>query len=100
MATDLDAYYRSCAIPKPERRKTTKGREDRQERKTKTQVRAECVERDGWCRVAEMMRTVCIGKSEWAHLEAKRRSFTRGMKPTDRHDTRWTCQMCQHHHQQ
>lgn len=85
-------------LSKGDSRKRIKGREDRAEKKTKTQVRAECVDRDGYCRVAEMMRTLCNGPSQWTHLEDKRRCFTRGMKPTDRHSTQWTCQMCQGHH--
>lgn len=79
--------------------KTLNGRADRAEKKTKTQVRAECVNRDEYCRVSSMAhRTPCRGRSEWTHLEHKRRCFTRGMKPTDRHSTVWTCQMCEGHH--
>jgi hypothetical protein len=87
------------AILKPTSRKTLKGRKDRAEYKTKAQVRAECVERDGYCRIAEMAhRTLCAGRSEWMHLEEGRRSQTRGMAPEKRHTTRLSLMGCKRHH--
>lgn len=84
------------AICKPSSRQLEKGRKDRAEHKTKGQVRAECVERDGYCRPAEMCRSLCAGQSEWAHVEP--RSATRGMEPTRRHSTMNSMMCCKRHH--
>jgi hypothetical protein len=59
-------------------------------------VRAECVERDGYCRLAGLFVT-CHGESAWCHLEGKRRSQTRNMKPEDRHSAAWTVMLCARH---
>lgn len=79
-------------------RKTLNGRADRAEKKTKTHVRIECVDRDNYCRTTEMMRDVCQGPSEWSHIEP--RSATRGMAPDRRHSTRTSMMLCRKHHQQ
>lgn len=92
--------YSQFAIPKPPPRKREKGRKDRVERQTKSQVRAECWDRDQGCRVAEMMRgDLCDGPMQWCHLEQQRRCFTRGMAPTVRHTTEGSMFMCRRHHQ-
>lgn len=49
--TNLDAESRTLRPnAKPPKRKTLKGRKDRAEAKVKKTVRAQCVERDGYCR--------------------------------------------------
>lgn len=54
--------------------------------------------RDSDCRLACMGVGPCSGVPEWAHLGDKRRCFTRGMKPEDRHSSRWTIKLCTVHH--
>lgn len=105
------------ACPKPEKRKTTNGRKDRAEAKVKKDVRAQCVERDGQCRVFRTiagqhggwailgalvqihMKDMCDGPSEWAHMHSRRRSQTRGQAPERRHDTAHSLMLCRFHHQ-
>jgi hypothetical protein len=92
------------ACPKPELRKRVKGRKDRAETARIAIVRAACVARDGFCRIGRKVQPgdgfgACVGVSEWAHLWDKKRCFTRGMTPEERHDTAWTVQLCTRHHE-
>ncbi len=59
-------------------------------------VRAECVERDDYCRLMELSR--CEGPSEWAHLGANKRARTRGMAPELRHTKAGSFMACRRHH--
>lgn len=90
------------ACPKPEPRKRTKGRADRAESKVAQQVRAECVARDGDCRLNDRCLVAlfgaCSGDSEWAHMHDKRRSKTRGMAPKERHASESSLMLCSRHH--
>lgn len=81
-------------------RKRLKGRKDRDERRVKRQVRAECEARDGYCLVATRVGILgeCKGPSTWAHFSGHRRSQTRGMAPERRHDTRFSGMLCERHH--
>lgn len=95
-----------CPQPKGETRKQIKGREQRHEAKIKNDVRAECVVRDGYCRVETLAvkgdvrqwDPPCSGWSEWCHLGDKKRARTRGMDPGIRHTTAGSLMMCQGHH--
>lgn len=93
-------YYQEIAkyggIGKGEPRKRRKGREKRRESTVAEAVRAECVERDGYCRYGD--RTDCDGPSEWAHLEDKKRARTRGQAPEVRHTTEKSMMLCHRHH--
>jgi hypothetical protein len=88
----------SLAFPKPEKRKTTKGRRDRQEAARVQLVRAVCIERDGDCRLHQVGLGECWGESTWAHLAQWRRSATRGRPVEERHCTQGTMQLCTRHH--
>lgn len=109
----------SQACPKPEKRSTTKRRLDRAEAKVAAWCRAQCVERDGDCavvrpgvslppfyveeldvRTAATMRSPCDGPSEWAHMHSHRRSKTRGLDPTERHDPKHSLMLCRFHHRE
>lgn len=85
-------------IPKPEPRKRIKARAKRAEGKVKGSVRAQCVERDGYCRFVQVQTVLgkCDGPSEWAH--ALQRFRTRGMAPEARHQTATSMILCQAHH--
>lgn len=83
---------------KPEKRRTTKGRKDRAEVKVEQKVRAECVERDGDCRLKGVDGANCRGESEWAHLDDKKRARTRGMAPEERHTAGGSLMLCTFHH--
>jgi hypothetical protein len=87
------------ACPKPEPRRKVKARAQRAEQTVKRRIRALVAARDGYCRVAGMLKG-CDGVSEWAHLEDQRRSLTRGMAPAERHTTRFTAMLCTAHHRQ
>lgn len=90
---------------KPVRRAAEKARGDREEARVVQRVRAACVERDGYCRLAWATAIAtcpideCEGPSEWAHLEGHRRFETRGMEPDARHATTWTTMLCKRHHE-
>ena len=87
------------AFPKPESRRKAKARDDRAEAAVKKSVRAFVAERDGYCRLwLYEVETGCDGPSEWAHLT--RRSHTRGMAPTARHNSLITAMLCRTHHRQ
>lgn len=87
------------ACPKPEKIARVKGRKDRAEAKVKKSVRAQCVERDGFCRYGKLEHVApCQGSSQWAHMGKKRRAKTRGMAPTIRHTTADSLMLCQRHH--
>lgn len=81
-------------------RKRAKGRKARAEASVKRQVRAECVDRDGYCLVHRLGLPGCKGRSTWAHFAGHRRSQTRGMAPERRHDTRFSGMLCLRHHKQ
>lgn len=55
-------------------------------------------ERDAACRVACLGVGPCSEGAEWAHVGSKRRCFTRGMEPAERHDAAWTLRLCTRHH--
>lgn len=59
-------------------------------------VRAQCVDRDGYCRFMGL--SPCAGPSQWMHLEEKKRARTRGMKPEERHTTSHSMMGCERHH--
>lgn len=92
---------------KPEPRQQIKRRKIRKERVVATRVRAQCVDRDGFCRLAaaywgdDIPRALwphsCVGPSEWAHLH--RRSQTRGQAPERRHTTTHSLMLCRWLHQ-
>lgn len=100
--------WHKLALPKPEKRRRVKARKARAEKRVKDAVRAACVERDGHCRTGSLMNDAgdlslwlyCDGPSEWAHMPERRRSKTRGMDPTFRHDTKHTLMLCRTHHAQ
>lgn len=90
---------------KPPKRKTLKGRKDRAEAKVEKAVRAQCVDRDGYCRIqkdvawpVDGQRYTCDGESQWAHMHARRRSQTRGRDPEVRHSSRYSFMACAFHH--
>ncbi len=97
-------------FPKPEKRRTTKGRKTRAESKVKQSVRAACVERDGHCRVHSQHEQfddekpeffwlwTCSMVSQWAHLAGHRRSQTMRQAPERRHTTKHSLMLCQRHH--
>lgn len=55
-------------------------------------------ERDAGCRLACLGLGPCSGPDEWMHIGDKRRCFTRGMAPEQRHSSRWTMRGCAGHH--
>jgi hypothetical protein len=59
-------------------------------------VRAQCVERDVYCRLSGMGR--CEGPSEWCHLGEKKRFKTAGQAPQVRHTTAGSFMGCKRHH--
>lgn len=64
-------------------------------------VRGECVVRDGYCRIGRVSEPAlgpCSGPSEWAHLGDKRRARTRGQEPEERHTTAGSLMACRAHH--
>lgn len=88
--------------PKPTPRKRVKARAQRAESRHAQQVRAQCVERDGDCRLGDPMLWdifgMCSGESEWAHMPEKRRSKTMRMAPEARHDSAHSFMACTFHH--
>ena len=94
------------AHPKPRPRASLKAARDRREAKVEKQVRAACVERDGYCRVAAGrdgdcrfgVPILCAGLSQFVHLPPRTRAHTRGEAPEQRHQTAWTGMFCQAHH--
>ena len=96
-------------LPKPEKRKTTKARKDRQEAAVIAKVRAADVARDDYCRFSWECQSLgltvlkddlgpCDGDSHWCHLPPKTRAKTRNMPPEERHGTVWTIMACKFHH--
>src|SRR5688500_14894677 len=97
----MDHVVRNRSLWKGDSRKRIKGRKDRAEANVKRQVRAECVERDGYCLVLTRLGLPgCKGESTWAHFSGHRRSQTRGMPPERRHDSRFSGMLCKRHHNQ
>jgi hypothetical protein len=89
-----DGYLMFAPQAKPEPIKCTKGRQRRTAAKVVQRVRAQCVERDGDCRMRGISWHVCGGESEWAHLGDKKRARTRGMAPEIRHTTAGSLMLC------
>ena len=91
-------------------RARVKRRASKAEAVIKKHVRAECVERDGACRIGDwemnpddlhdddLEHDPCDGRSEWAHLGEKKRFKTRGQAPDVRHTTAGSLMLCRHHH--
>jgi len=93
--------YTQSALPKGRTRKQVKAKRDRLEAKVKRAVRAACVERDGYCRMAwHDVAGSCDGISEWAHLGEWKRCWTRGMPADDRHHTKGSFMLCRKHHRE
>lgn len=102
------------AFPKAEPRKRTKARKDRVAAKVVKSVRAQCVDRDGRCRLLQILKAglsgdtwapstlddPCNGPSELAHMHVTRRSQTRNQAPEIRHTTKDSLMACRFHHQQ
>jgi len=84
------------ACPKGKTRKQLKAAKDRAEMKVIKRVRAQCVVRDGLCRL--MGCGPCSGVSEWCHMHSKRRSQTRNQAPEKRHTTAESFMACTSHH--
>lgn len=87
----------------------------RQAAKVVKSVRAQCVERDGDCRIGDWENNPCDchdgaltgdgepvkgceGRSEWAHLGEQKRFKTRGQPATTRHTTAGSLMLCTRHH--
>ncbi len=95
-------------FPKGKTRKVIKAAKDRRAAKVEKSVRAQCVSRDGSCRLRDLkpgdMSTIanhrCQGPSEHAHLGKMKRARTRDMSPEDRHTTGGSCMLCRSAHQQ
>ena len=93
----------SC--PKPTPRRILKARRKRRAAKVVKSVRAQCVARDGFCRISRPAMDLagrplgdCAGPSEWAHMAAARRWKTRGQAPEVRHTTAGSLMLCRGHH--
>ena len=92
----------TSALPfsKGKSRARLKARRDRDESAIKRSVRAEVVERDGYCRLADTWTFGrCGGASEWAHWGQSKRCKTRGLPPEVRHTSFGTLMLCRLHHQ-
>ena len=97
----MDMRHPAYAHPKPERRTTTTRRKRRQERAVTQSIRAQCVARDGYCRVSsDGVDFNCSGPSEWAHFGDHTRARTRGQDPEQRHTTAGSLMLCRFHHRQ
>ena len=96
--------YSQSAISKGEPRKRIKGRKKRQEKKVKTSVRAEVMERDGdrcrlgWLDETQRLFGACKGALQWAHWGPYKRSKTRGQEPERRHCRHGGLALCDGHH--
>jgi hypothetical protein len=90
----------SMPCPKPEPKAKSKARAKRHEAAIIQQVRAQCVERDGPCRVGGTTTLFgpCRGDSEWCHLGDMKRFKTRGQEPWLRHTTAGSFMGCTLHH--
>ncbi len=107
-ALSLLRYKQKSPIGVGSTKATRKRKADAHERSVKDQVRAACVERDGYCRVASLAKQdtrmwqadefPCSGWSEWAHLGEHRRAKTRGQIPEARHTVAGSLQLCTAHH--
>ena len=104
--------YSVLALPKGKTRKQLKARRDRADARVEQSVRAECVERDGHCRISswedhpddwhaddlQQPDDFSEGPSEHAHMHSRRRSQTRNQAPEIRHDTKHSLMLCRFHH--
>lgn len=98
MRLSVMATYRPL-FQKPEPRRRVKARKNRHESAVKQSVRAQCVERDGYCLVGPLTSLGdCEGPSEWAHFHSHRRSKTRGQPAEERHTVEGSGMMCRRHH--
>jgi hypothetical protein len=90
----------SMPCPKPEPKAKSKARAKRHEAAIIQQVRAQCVERDGHCRIGSATTHLgaCTVWSQWCHMEDKRRSKTLGQEPEVRHTTQGSFMGCAKHH--
>jgi len=99
--------YSLLPLAKDEPRKRRKGREKRVSGKVVATARAECVTRDGRCRLvrdfdvrdaARALFGECRGHGQWAHFGERKRFKTRGMPPEHRHNREWSLMLCYKHH--
>lgn len=85
---------------RPRRKKGTvakyRAKRKRADDAVRLEVRAFCVDRDGYCKLAQV--GGCGGRSEHAHLGDKRRARTRGQAPDLRHTTEGSAIFCTTHH--
>ncbi len=94
----------AISFPKPKPHRLVKDAKKRVERKVILDVRAQCVTRDGYCRlfrlkvgdviIGSTSWHRCHGQSEWAHLGAMKRARTRGMAAERRHRTDGSVMLC------
>ena len=100
-------------LPKPKHRPRTTTRNRSRVRVAIGTARAECVERDGPCRVAKAIAEAdnvliqndlvmafgeCQGRSEWSHYNAThRRSKTVNQDPEERHTSAHSLMLCTYH---
>jgi hypothetical protein len=78
-------------------RKAEKAKAGRAEKRVKTDVR-DCRLQNLSDRYEGTSDFTCDGPPEWAHLQAKRRSKTRGQPPDVRHTTEDSLILCRRHH--
>ena len=118
----MPSWHRICAVvamifPKTEPRKRVRGRKTRAEATVTRDVRVQCFQRDGTCRLgsshARLIADIyddktaenfylepCHWDSEWAHLASHRRSKTRGQAAIRRHTSAGSLILCPLHHDQ
>lgn len=87
--------------PKGKTRRQIRGRRQRVARVVVKSVRAQCVERDGYCRIGKDNRleeSRCDGPSQWCHYGPFKRARTRGQAPEARHTTSGSFMGCERHH--
>jgi hypothetical protein len=81
-------------------RKQLKARRKRKERAVVRDVRARCVERDGYCILRGGALGPCEGPSEWAHFGEHKRFKTVRQEAEERHTTAGSFMACRRHHDQ
>lgn len=104
--------YSVLPLGKGKTRKQLRARRQRQAATVVQSVRAQCVERDGDCRICDWENNpedwheddldypdeLSVNPSEWAHLNEGTRAKTRGMSAERRHTTAMSLMLCQFHH--
>lgn len=95
-------------LSKGDSRKTIKRRKARAEAAISGDVRMQCTDRDGYCRlyvfnqsdraVILVLFGPCSGASTWSHYETHRRFKTMRMAPEDRHQRKYSMRLCWSHH--